>query len=123
MNLLSLINPSANIYCSITLSNHGAIRLKSFVLQFPEELCNWFFLSAFNTPCICLNIQCNSMKNFVWELNRPLEMVMGGRPEENEVEVSYMLLKEYYSIRPKISTVLTLFMLNARPFVLFEKQL
>jgi hypothetical protein len=61
------------------------------------------------------------MKNFVWKLNRPLEMVMGGRPEENEVEVSYMLLKESYSIRPKISAVLTLFMLNARPFVLFEK--
>ena len=33
-NLLSLINPLlAYIYCSITLSNHGLIRLKKFVSQ------------------------------------------------------------------------------------------
>jgi hypothetical protein len=44
MNLLSLINPSlVNIYCSITLSNHGVIRLKRFVSQFSVGLCNWFF--------------------------------------------------------------------------------
>jgi len=40
MNLLSLINSSpANVYCSITLSNHKAIRLKKFVSQFTRGLC------------------------------------------------------------------------------------
>jgi hypothetical protein len=41
INLLSLINPSlANVYCSTTLSNHGEIRLKRFVLQISRNLYN-----------------------------------------------------------------------------------
>jgi hypothetical protein len=44
-NLLSLINSLlANVYCSETLSNHGVIRLKRFVLQFTCKLCNYFFV-------------------------------------------------------------------------------
>jgi hypothetical protein len=40
-DVLSLINPSlANVYFSTTLSNHGAIRLKSFVSQISRYLCN-----------------------------------------------------------------------------------
>ena len=56
-NLLSLINLSLrNVYCSITLSNHGVVRLKRFVSQFTCKLCNWFFLSTFNVLCMCLII-------------------------------------------------------------------
>jgi hypothetical protein len=40
MNLLRVINPSlAYVYCSTTLSNHGLIRLKNFVLQISLNLC------------------------------------------------------------------------------------
>ena len=39
-NLLSLINSSlAHVYCSITLSNHGLIRLNKFVSQSSLNLC------------------------------------------------------------------------------------
>ena len=45
MNLLSLINPPlVNVYCSTTLSNHGAIRFKIFTSQFTRNMYNWFFL-------------------------------------------------------------------------------
>ena len=55
INLLSLINPSlTNIYCSTTLSNHCAIRVKRFVSQFSGDVIGFF--STFNTPYICQNI-------------------------------------------------------------------
>jgi len=74
MNLLSLINPSlANIYCSIILSNYGAIRLKRLVSQFTRELCNWFFLSTFNTSCISKHSIVTFLTKNFWNLNKTVE--------------------------------------------------
>jgi len=55
VNLLSLINPSlVNVYCSIILLNHYAIRLRRFVLQLHVTV-QLFFL-IFNISCMCSNI-------------------------------------------------------------------
>jgi len=73
-NLLNLINSSlANIYCRVTLSNHGAIRLKRFISQFTRELCNWFFLFCphFVLHAFTQIFDVMFFTKFFWKLNEP----------------------------------------------------
>ena len=46
----------AKFYCSITLSNYGALRLKRFVSQFTCKLCNWFLFYPHLVLNACVQI-------------------------------------------------------------------
>jgi len=46
----------SNIYCSITLSNYDAFKLKRFVSQFTRELCNCFLFYLYLIFHACVQI-------------------------------------------------------------------
>ena len=66
-------------YCSTfvfiwqILFNHGVIRLKRFISQISDKLCNYFlFLSLFNASCMRPKIRCDVTENLkkFYELNK-----------------------------------------------------